>query len=267
MAAARIGRLSSAALLLILAAGCTSNRVARSDARPSPSDASGHPAPSPVATVREAVEALLSAEQRGNHAASYRLLSSRSRRTYRDVADWSRRRNELPKITGFSILDAAGDRATALVEHRPGLDPFVGLSPARERQTWRGRPERGGYLLDADPEVEVVLPPDDAAKPAAEAWASAVQGCDEAQARALQGVATLFGSSRGAASLCRSTGRVRAGAVTRLPPGPISSDIVAQYSTDALVWARVVALDADRASFHVILAPIADGWKVIGVFD
>jgi len=81
-----------------------------------------------------------------------------------------------------------------------------------------------------------------------------------------QAVTELFGSARGAMGLCGKAGPVTTGAVGRLAPGIASTDIVAQYSTDALGWARVVRLTSPSA-FGVVLAPIGDGWKVLGLTD
>lgn len=249
-------------------ATCAPRGDAPGGASPSPAGSDRNvPAQAPHPSVRAALEALLAAEQREDHAASFKLLSTEGRTVYRDVADWTTRRNELPPITGFTIVDARGDTTTALVEHTPGLDPFRGLSPAKERQTWKGRRERGGFLLDPDPEVEILLPAEAEAKRATEAWAGAVQACDEARARDLQAVAVLFGASEAAAKLCRSAGAVTTGRVLRLPPGPVSADVVAQYSADALEWARVVEVTGPVQAFHVVLAPMGDRWLVIGTYD
>jgi hypothetical protein len=51
-----------------------------------------------------------------------------------------------------------------------------------------------------------------------------------------------------------------------LPDGPISADIVAEYDTGALGWARVVNVSAP-VQVSIVLAPIGDAWKVIGLGD
>ncbi len=226
------------------------------------------PQPTPRPRLSDAVRDFLAAEQRLDRDSSFLLISRQSRAEFKDVADWTRRRQELPVVTGFRI-EGGGDQAgtvVAVVEHEPGLDPFRGLSPARENQTFTGRQEAGGFLVDGDPATEPILPPEAKAAEATAAWAAAVQACDRPKAGGLQAVPDLFGSARGAVGLCGKAGPVTTGAVGRLTPGIASTDIVAQYSTDALGWARVVRLTSPSA-FGVVLAPMGDGWKVLGVTD
>jgi hypothetical protein len=221
------------------------------------------PAADPRPSPRAALQAFLEAEQRGDHGASLALVSSKSRAEYPTPADWARRRRELPAITGFH-LEADN---VAVVEHEPGLDPFVGLSPARERQTWMTEKEGAGYLLDAQPEVDALIPPDETARAAALSWAEALQACDSPRAKALQAVPYLFGQSDGPARLCGAKGEVSAATAGRLSPGPRSADIVGQYGSDALSWARTVKVTVPGASFTTVLAPLGDTWKVLGVSE
>jgi len=215
-----------------------------------------------------AVSALLTAEQHGDHAASYALLDADGRAAYTDVGKWERRRTQLPAVTGFEVKAGPKDgTVVATVDHKPGLDPFIGLSPAHERQTWTGRQAGAGWLVDPDPRSDPVLPADDTAPPVAKAWAEAVQACDKTKAKTLEAVDTVFGTSSEAAKLCGATGPVTVSANTeRLASGPASQDIVAQYTTDALVWARVVRVTAPRP-FLVVVAPIDTAWRVIGISD
>ena len=224
------------------------------------------PAPAPRSTAEAALDALLKDEERGDHAASFLLLSPASRQEFKSVADWTRRRNELPQITSFTVdKGLKSDSVVATVEHKPALDPFLGLSPARERQAWHPAKVKGGFLLDAEPDTTPILPPEDAAGPAATAWMQAVQACDQPKALSLQAVPTLYGQLDAATGLCHSAGAVTAGPIGTLAPGPASSDIVAQYGTDALEWARTVAVTAPTGAFHVVMAPIGDRWLVLGV--
>jgi len=217
----------------------------------------------PADSLEAAVTTLLNAEQAGDHATSYALLSAASRAEFPSVADWTRRRSQLPAMTSFRVERADNAGVVARVEHQPGLDPFVGLSET-ERQTFTGVKTARGWLVDGEPDREYVLPSDDGVTPAATAWLQAVQRCDQAGAGALQAVPELFGDLSKAQGLCGSTTAVTTGAVGKLEAGPASSDIVAQYTTDALDWARVVRVDAPVA-FGVVLAPIGTDWKVLGV--
>ena len=269
VASARVGAVAAVLLL----AGCSGGDDAPPQTGTSTTvtaTALPDPQPTPRPRLSEAVRDFLAAEQRLDRDASFLLLSRQSRAEYADVNDWLRRRQELPAVTGFRIEGGgAGDKAgmvVAVVEHEPGLDPFRGLSPARENQTFTGRQEAGGFLVDGDPATEPILPPEEKAAEATAAWVAAVQACDQPKAGGLQAVSELFGSARGAMGLCGKAGPVTTGAVGRLAPGIASTDIVAQYSTDALGWARVVRLTSP-AAFGVVLAPIGDGWKVLGLTD
>jgi hypothetical protein len=217
----------------------------------------------PADSLEAAVTTLLTAEQAGDHATSYALLSAISRAEFTSPADWERRRSQLPAMTGFRVERADDAGVVALVEHQPGLDPFVGLS-ATERQTWTGVRTRLGWLVDAEPDRQYVLPPDDGVAAGATTWLQAVQRCDEAAAGAAQAVTELFGDLAKADGLCGATGDVVTGAVGSLEAGPASSDIVAQYTTDALAWSRVVRVSAPVA-LGVVMAPIGSEWKVLGI--
>ncbi len=223
--------------------------------------------PTPQPTLRAAVEGLLGAEVDNNPDASYRFLGPEARDQYRDLAEWTRRRTELPPTTGFEITDAQEDTVVAEVTHPPGLDPFIGLSPARERQTFSGVEVDSGWLVATEPEVEFLLPPDDEAKPVVEEWGAAVQDCDEAAGAELEAVDEVFGASVGASELCGSSGEVTTGNVTELLAGPQATDLIAQYSTDILAWARVVEVTGPVTPFSVVVAPIGDDWRVLGLYD
>lgn len=260
---------------LAVIAGCSGSDGDAGGARKSTTTATTAPtttapgtAPTPRATLREAVEALLSAERAGDDGKSFRLLGPPARKIYRDVADWATRRSQLPAVTGFEIQPGDDpDTVVAVVTHPPGLDPFIGLSPARERQTFTGVEQDGGWLVENEPEVEFLLPPDAAAATAVRTWGRAVQTCDEAAAGRFEAVDRVFGASEGAGQLCRSRGDITVGEVAPLESGPQSGDLVAQYSTDVFEWARVVPVTAPTAPFSVVVAPIGDVWKIVAVYD
>lgn len=225
-------------------------------------------APTPKASASEALEALLAAEQEGDHETSFRLLAASAREEYPDPPRWARRRNQLPPVTAFTIESSSSPtEAVAVVEHEPGLDPFIGLSAARERQTWRATQEGGGWLLEVEPVVNYLLPPDDAARQPALRWAEAVQACDQERAVAEQALEEVYGTSAAADELCGTTGELQAGEVSEVQSGPASADLVAQYSSDVFSWARVVTITGTDPTFGVVLAPIGDVWKVVGVQD
>ena len=241
------------AVAIGLTAGCSSGGTSSTAER-----AAGSP--------KAALTALLRAEQRGDHAASFTQLASASHTKYADVDDWARLRNQLPAVTGFTIASSNGANVVAVVEHEPGLDPFVGLSPARTRETWTAVAEHGRWRFDPEPRVRPMLPDRRSAPAAALRWADAVQSCDAHGALGLQAVTRVFGQSDGADQLCGATGRLDSVA-TDLPTGPQTADLVSQYTADALSWAQAVRIDGGPVPFSVVLAPIGDAWKVVAVFD
>ncbi|PLS75187.1 MAG: hypothetical protein CYG61_08475 [Actinobacteria bacterium] len=224
------------------------------------------PAPAPAGSPEEALTALLTAEKMGDHAASFRLLSASARKEL-NLSRWARRRSEVPAVTGFRIEGTKGAVVTAVVEHEPGLDPFVGLRPGEERQVWKARQEGGGWLLEAEPSVKPLFPPAERATEAALAWVRAVQACDQKAVADLQGVDELFGMATAVATLCRSPATPTAGPPARLPAGFASQALVAQYGPETFDWARTVAISSVDRPFHVVLAPIGSVWKVVGVYE
>lgn len=237
----------------------TSTAAAATPDQPNKSDAT------PQSSPRQAAEAFLAAEKAGDHAASYRLLTRASRKELTAGA-WTRRRSEVPPITGFSIDDEGTGTVVAIVEHEPALDPFIGLSPARERQTWKAHKEGAGWLLEPEPVVQAMYPPAAGARPAALEWAQAVQACDQAAARKLQAVEVLFGTTGAPSTLCKAAA-VTVGEPGALAAGPSSQELVSQYGVDVLDWARTVPVTGGQRPFHAVLAPIGSVWRVVGVFE
>lgn len=221
------------------------------------------PADSPEA----AVTALLDAEVRSDHDASFHLLSSAALMAYPDAETWFRRRTQLPAITAFRVKAVEGDVVIVTAEHDPGLDAFVGLRAATDTQRWRTVPEGDGWLVEAEPEIAFDLPDDAPAADVATDWASAAQACDASAALALQVEPALLGISSGIARLCGSTDPVVAAPVANIRPGPASADLVAQYGDAAFTWARAVHIDVGSVGLSVLLAPIGDDWRVVGVVD
>jgi len=265
----RVAVCAAVALLVFGAAACTDDGPSESapTSTTGPAPPAG-PAATPKPTLVAAVEALLAAEQAGDHPAAYRLLTAASREQIGDAADWADLRSELPAITGFEVAAGKGDgTVVATVDHEPGLDPFVGLSPAQERQTWRGSRAGDGWLVDGAPTIVLKLPPDRGAAAVARKWAEAVQDCDQALARLGQAVDEVYGLSSGASELCGSDGPITTGEVGPLESGPTSAELVAQYTDAALEWARAVPVDGPTAPFVIVLAPIGDEWRVVGVSD
>ena len=227
--------------------------------------ATSAPRPRPAGSPEAAVEQLLAAEADGTPATSFRLLSPAARRTYADVDDWARRRSELPAITDFDVVSSEGPKVTAIVRHDPGLDPFVGLRAAQERQVWTAVEVDGGWVLDAEPAVTPTFPPPSDAAAGARVWLDAVDRCDTAAATALQAVPVLHGDASVVKQICDGEGPMTTGRVTELAGGLSAQDLVAQYGPETFEWARVVPVSGRERPFSVVLAPIGDRWSVVAV--
>ena len=122
-------------------------------------------------------------------------------------------------------------------------------------------------MVDAAPAIEPVFPDEADAPALVKGWAEAVQECDKPIARLAQAVDELYGISTAAGELCGSSGQVKVGEVGRLESGPTSAELVAQYTDAALQWARVVPVEGPTPRFDVIVAPIGEDWRVVGVSD
>lgn len=256
-----------AVMVMALAGACSGGS---NDAQPTTtvqSESAGTAPSAPKPSPEAALDALLTAEMAKDHEASFRLLSAEGRRRHPDSASWASRRNETPPIISFRIEPGGEAEVVASVSHRPALDPFIGLSAAQERQTWTARREGGGWLLDAEPKVELLLPNADRASAAALEWSRAVQACDAERARRRQAVAEPLGASTPPGRLCGATGEVAVGPVENVPPGPASQELVAQYGPDLYQWAKAVRVTAPASPFYVVLAPLGDDWQVIGLFE
>ena len=223
-----------------------------------------HPQP----TAQAALESLLTSEQHNDHEASYAFVVHGASQPYPTAAKWTKARRDLPGITGFHVeKPTTGGEVVAIVDHEPTLDPFVGDVPAHERQTWKARPAGAGWLLEQEPAVDPQYPDDRGAIDSARQWFSAVQACDQKAATKLQGVDTLFNSLSTDTPVCATKGvPTFDNTVMKLADGPISADIVDEFDTAALGWARVVSVTSPRR-MSIVLAPVGDAWKVIGVGD
>ena len=103
---------------------------------------------SPQASAEAAVVALLDAEKAGNHRASFTFLTTSSQASYPSPDVWATHRVGTAPVTTFRVESSSGAEVRVLVEHKPAIDPFVGLQFAQEHQTWHARRESGGWLVD-----------------------------------------------------------------------------------------------------------------------
>ena len=95
----------------------------------------------------------------------------------------------------------------------------------------------------------------------------AAQACDASGVKANQGVTQLLGAGNAADQLCSANVTFTAGKPGPVQPGAATQQLVAQYNADAVGWARSVTLNGGARPISLLLAPIGDSWRVIGVFS
>jgi hypothetical protein len=255
-------------------------------ARPTPSvqrlDLSNHPEgtqapaappgrPVAAASASEAVQRLLRANAEQHFAASFALLDQAGQKDHRTVAGWTAAQADRPPVTGVVI---GGQRAvangavevTATVSHPAAVDPFSGLTPGRTVEVWRAHREGGSWRVAADPvSVRTLLPGDAAAAAAVQSWADRLARCDSAAAAAVQASAELYGAADLAAAPCREHGAWKAAATHGFDAAADPQPYLSAFGPEVQTWARLVPVQGPRTRFAVVVAPLGDAWRVLGV--
>lgn len=213
-------------------------------------------ATSPEAAVR----GFLTAEALGDFTASYAFLGPDDLAAHPSPAAWVAAHADLPPVTGFAVEQVAGATVTTLTALRSALDPVMGLTPARSRDTWETVEVDGSFRVSQASSTRAALYPSDAGVSAAVArWAQARQECrSEGQA------GTILGAPALAEQLCGASGEVVAGEAGTLADGPATTALLDAYGPEAYTWARVVTL-SDPVALQAVAAPVADEWQVIAV--
>lgn len=290
----RVGRdLTIAALGLLLGVGGAFAVRSLTQTRPEPSASQlALPGPTPAAapagpagaaatslpptapvrpgSARAALAAFLAAHARGDFAGAYRLLDQAGRERFPSVVDWIAEQDDRLQPTAFRVgaeRPAGGGAADvrASVLHRAGVDPFSGLTPGRTDELWRVHRERGAWRVGSEPLEQVpVLPSDRLAPAAVQAWLERLVACDQAGAARLESGGDRYGPAGLAELPCRERGRWSAGAATGLDQATDASAYVAAFGPDVQDWGRLVPVRKERTRFNVVVAPVGDGWRVLG---
>lgn len=226
-------------------------------------------AASEAGSAEQAVAGYLTAEARGEFAASYEFLSAADRASYPSVAAWVGAHADLPPITAFAMEQPGGAEqagvaqatVTTLTGYEPGLDPVLGLITSRGRATWTVVDEGGVWRVAlADSAVEPLYPPDAGAADVARAWADARVAC----APTAELESGLLGVPALAAELCERGGAAEVGEVSSLTTTTPATALVSAYGPEVTEWARVVPVHAPVPQ-QLVLAPLGARWRVIGV--
>lgn len=222
-----------------------------------------------AASAAEAVEQFLSAEQRGDLAASFELLSAEDRRSIPSVAAWvDGHRELLPRVVAYELRApeqaAGGVVVPALVSFTPGLNEFSGLTPEQADARWSAvEGQQGWRVFLGGSTVVPVYPPDSGAAPAAQEWLANGRACDPGAA-AGPGV-TFLGLRRDLVNrLCRVDGAYAVGAAVPVDDPVVTTDLVAAFGPASLQWARVVPADGPTP-VRLLMAPIGERWAVVDV--
>jgi hypothetical protein len=221
-------------------------------------------------SARAALTEFLAAEAAGDAARAFPLLDTASRSRVSSVEAWSIGRNDRVVPLTFSISEERPSESGVvfLVEttHEPALDAFRGYVPAKARQRWDVRNERGTWRVSGRPvEIEPVLPAATTATEVVQRWIDARAACDTKSAEPFQRGAFLYGPRFLLEAPCSERGTWSAGAVTRLADAPDVSIITSAFGPDSGAWARLVPVRGPRSEFFAVVAAFADDWRVVAL--
>jgi hypothetical protein len=232
--------------------------------------ATDEPRPGTAApTPREAVERFVRAEAEGETDASFDLLSAADRAEVRTRIAWKAMHSSLPRLVSFVASgnvppSPTGDaEVRGTVTYTPRLDEIGGLVTTRADVAWTVVGEDAGWRLAYQrSSVTPIYLPDSGAADSAQAWVAVRQACGTPDAT-LEYAGGLVGSVGIAPALCKSS-PARFGPPERLGDRPSPAPVLAAFGPEADTWARTVKVTGPR-TFHIVLAPHADRWIVIGL--
>lgn len=219
----------------------------------------------PAASPEAAVAAFLDAEEDGEYASSYALLSAADREQYRTSGGWvAAHADVMPPVTGYAVEGTTGGetRATVvtLIGFEPSLDQVVGLVPARARATWVVAAEDDGWVVALEESIfEPLHPPEEDAVDAVGDWAQSHVDCKPAGEHVV-----VLGVPALAQELCDEDAPVEVGDVEAFTEGFDTGSFLAAYGESVLEWGRVVPV-ATPVELRAVVAPIGPHWRVIGV--
>lgn len=212
-----------------------------------------------------AVEQFLAAEQAGDTDTSFAYLADPVRVEYGSAAAWTADHPDaLPQVTGFEFdgEPSGGEgevEVPTLTDYESSLDSVVGFVPAQARSNWLAVEEAGGWAVDVlATRQQPVLPPDDEAVGAVQAWAEEQQRCGSPD----QYAGGLRGRDDLAEELCGASGSVQAsmvGSLQQIDAPPFQNS----FGAEVVAWARTVEVDGP-VPLRAVVAPVDGRWLVIG---
>jgi hypothetical protein len=234
------------------------------------------PGPAPArpvaaASASEAVQRFLRANAKQDFATSFALLDKASQKDHQTVAGWTAAQADRPPVSGVTIggehRGAGGAvEVTANVTHPAAVDPFAGLTPGRTVEVWRAHREGGRWHVAADPvSVRTLLPSDASAAAAVQSWVDHLARCDRPGAHAMQASAELYGPADLAGAPCQEHGAWKATATRGFDATAEPQPYLSAFGPDVQSWARLVPVQGPRTRFAVVVAPLGDAWRVLGL--
>lgn len=243
-----------------------------------PAGAASSPAPAPTladepADAPGAVAAFFQALADGHPELAWPLLDQASRTRFSSPAAWARAQVDRAQPLTFQVgaarpsPDLAGAFDVDLTAtHTPSLDSIRGLVPARSQSVWLVSRESGAWRVSADPVTfRPVLPTEAGITPLVQAWVDRLAACDTAGARTSQVTLNLYGPASLVQAPCQQKGTWKAGAPVTLDKTPDPKVFLAAFGPEVGTWARLVPVRGATSSFLAAVAPIGDGWQVMGV--
>jgi hypothetical protein len=227
--------------------------------------------PVAAASASEAVQRFLRANAKLDRATSFALLDQASQKAYGSVAGWTAAQADRPPVHGVTVNGeraAAGGAVdvTANVTHPAAVDPFAGLTPGRTVEGWRAHREGGRWRVAADPiSVRTLLPGDADAPAAVQSWVDRLARCDPRGAAAMQAAAELYGPADLAAAPCQRHGAWKAAATRGFDAAADPQPYLSAFGPEVQTWARLVPVQGPKTRFAVVVAPLGDAWRVLGL--
>ena len=225
------------------------------------------------ADARAAIIAFLRPLSEGRPEQAYALLDEASRRRFPTLASWMRAQADRAMPVTFEVGAArpSPERPGAIefdlsATHPPSVDAIRGLVPARSASSWLVRSEAGAWRVSSDPlSFRPVLPPEELATDAVQSWVSLMAACDTPAAAQLQVAPNLYGPSGLVRAPCEKRGLWTAGPPVGLDRTPDPRALLAAFGPEVGTWARLVPVSGPDSRFLAAVAPMGDGWQVMGV--
>ena len=227
------------------------------------------------ASARAALTQFLEAERADRSDESFALLSADVQRSYGSIAAWRQSRSDraIPAtfaITGERRLSDARTEVIVAAGRAPSITPFRGFVPAQSTERWilTRSAETGWRLLRPTAAAsEPQLPPDAAARAAADRWVALAAACEDGPPLfELQLAPDLLGATDLSGLACEAGGTwSTAEAALPVAELPDVTAFVAAFGPSVGRWGRAVAVTNGDQRMTVVLGPIGEAWRVLGL--